>query len=106
MYVGHSLTISANGSISFLDDTGNWIEPEEGRIVVMQYTSLKDKNGKEIYEGDVIDAPVHCGKAEVVYDQPYNASFCVGNGLLGVIDYSDIEVVGNVYENPELLNRK
>lgn len=72
-------------------------------IIWLQWTGLTDKQGSHIYEGDIINAPGHCGIAEVVFDQPYNGAFCVKNMLVGVIDYLDIEVIGNVWQTPELL---
>lgn len=76
---------------------------------LLQYTCLKDKNEKEIYEGDIF---VHNNqKFEVIYDGTRFIgvdSDRSGNGYVCYVDshYKDgsssIEVIGNIYENPEL----
>jgi len=76
---------------------------------VGQYTGLKDKNDKEIYEGDIIkwvDWSGHKRKTEVRYDEEWKR-FCVwlnGAETIGVNKHlsDDIEVIGNKFDNPEL----
>lgn len=80
----------------------------ECRLVLMQYTGLKDKDGKEIYEGDMLKGKpyieANCTrKGEVVFD----------NGMFRVVMQNVFrrldelaewcEVIGNIYENPDLL---
>lgn len=74
-------------------------------IELMQFTGLKDKNGKEIYEGDIIqyDFLPEGGdqRAEVVYE---GRSFCLKNGGNSYMPHQDrMEIIGNIYKNPELL---
>jgi uncharacterized phage protein (TIGR01671 family) len=82
---------------------------------LMQSTGLKDKNGKEIYEGDIIKSKIsfegkgipHMG--EVVYDKEL-ASFATknlsGNTLICRQQLNTFEVIGNKYENPELIENE
>lgn len=101
---------------------------------IMQYTGLKDKNGKEIYEGDVVDVPSGTlTEVDFVTDINYDGKYYVVSGskqyivsnegfaffigtadnprYAGVLNYgrykmaNEIEVIGNIYENPELLNQ-
>lgn len=73
------------------------------RYIFSEYTGLKDKNGKEIYEGDILFESFREEYFKVVFE---NGSFrAEADGYsLDLEDYDDIcEVVGNIYENPELM---
>ena len=72
-------------------------------IELIEYTGLKDLSGKEIYEGDILFESFREEYFKVVFE---NGSFrAEADGYsLDLEDYDDIcEVVGNIYENPELM---
>jgi uncharacterized phage protein (TIGR01671 family) len=74
----------------------------------MQFTGLTDKSGKEIYEGDIVqyDFLPEGGdqRAEVIYE---GRSFSLKNGGNSYMPFSErMEIIGNIYENPELIGKK
>ena len=76
--------------------------------IIMQYTGLKDKDGREVYEGDVVrykDRYVDGFRdAEVAFDE---CGWRLDGDLMSDWRYgsSSFEVIGNIYENPELLEQ-
>ncbi len=91
--------------------------------IPMQYTGLKDKNGKEIYEGDILGAKFHPQWVERIPWKGDPDAICeVFWDLCGLrlkafgkkdsrypdmhdINYKETEVIGNIYENPELIKQ-
>ena len=83
-------------------------------IELMQYIGLKDKNDKEIYEGDIV--LVKPGGVSTWYktvvefkEGAFIASLIDGEDYIYIFnrgfDSNDFEILGNVYENPELLEK-
>jgi len=74
--------------------------------ILMQYTGLKDKNGKEIYEGDVLMRGEK-GEGDITGEVVYHHSgfFMEFEKGKRMSVYEDFEVIGNIYENPELVEK-
>lgn len=82
-------------------------------VVIQQFTGLFDKKGKEIYEGDIIQYFIPWNgetvKRVIEYDETFLCFMSYDNDKRGVFLYEvketkKITILGNIFENPELLN--
>lgn len=101
-----------------------WLVEEEevsvlpilGEFIIEQYTGLKDNNGKEIYEGDIVSFSIpHFDKSTLGYDGETELvgkivfdydRFCIEDKdgvFYDLCSAEEGEVIGNIHENPELL---
>lgn len=108
-----------DGEMSGIFIDGDFYDKKE--IALMQYTGIKDENGKEIYEGDIIEFSydmfvgnfdTFVAKGKIVFEEGAFYVEVFENErttedeayLLYSINLDTIEVIGNIYENKELLN--
>ena len=79
------------------------------KCIIQQFTGLKDKNGKEIYEGDIVegsgDTTFSKGRYEITFGS-YGIGFRrkLKNGNYSTSTILEYNIIGNIFENPELLN--
>lgn len=116
-----TLFFNGDGSIKAItlwteDLDGCIYVPKLKNVILMQYTGLLDKNGKEIYEGDILKVFTVVGFDEEAYENiegyknyevcwdSNRACFMLGDNETDFAEEDDFEVIGNIYENPELLN--
>jgi hypothetical protein len=89
-----------------------FVAAERQKCIIQQYTGIKDKNGKEIYEGDICNAGMVTGSIDFIIGGFSLASnplieFLPKDACVFSPDFDpswiDVEVIGNIFENPELL---
>ena len=99
-----------NGDIWIIDEdsvAGEWIVNND--IHLMQSTGLVDKNGKEIFEGDIVKMSKDVYSEPTYYEvvRHYGGAYRLESKQHGCelwLRHTDCEVIGNIYENKELLD--
>ena len=73
-------------------------------VELMQFTGLLDKNGKEVFEGDIIK--LYPNRVRVIeYSEPNGCYMERGTSLNQLHSSSEFEIIGNIYENPKLIKQ-
>lgn len=100
--------ILPNGMYAILSNAGYaYIAPKTR----CQYTGLKDRNGRKIFEGDIVKFVADDGKIGVIKWENYTAQYVIKSSdkFIFVFDNrygcngTDLEIIGNIYDTPELL---
>ena len=112
-YLGYKDKAAPQPKMLYDDKPGDCLvwKNQKQNLEVMQYTGMKDREGKEIYEGDIVNTRHTNGMqlSSVVEWSSigYRNCFYLKQVLIGLskgtIEDLDIEVIGNIYENPELV---
>ena len=119
-FISWSVTIGNIGDET--TERNSFRNEETDRFILMQYTGLKDKHGTEIYEGDILRyRPYHnleyrdrfdihavewgeTGDSDGYSHSRHQEWICGRDSLADVVD-GECEVIGNIYENPKLLEK-
>lgn len=80
--------------------------PEQRVFGIMQYTGCNDKNGKETYTGDIVKLTLSSGTELIALITSGNGAYFAGNYPLCSNVINHWEVLGNIYENRELLDKE
>lgn len=115
-YSDKAFSIDRLGICYVQDEDGYGEEVDEERYIIEQYTGLKDKNGKEIYEGDILGGIWESGfiswcekcKQLQYHSADIGCMACSGDVYWYELAEDDgkLEVIGNVHENANLLDEK
>jgi len=100
---------SQDNSIQIFDEEKDTPLPPDD-FEVMQFTGLTDRNGKEIYEGDIVrcfmNGEEHSLNVIKWADYGYTMTDFEDESGERVLWFCEVEVIGNIWKNPDLINKK
>jgi len=109
--VEYSMYADGSGGFGVVFDLDKWLDTE--MYEVMQFTNQKDRTGKDVYEGDILDSQTT--KYKVFWNKHHlqwyvtrigtNSYHYQEHPLVGASKFSMV-VIGNIHENPELLKKQ
>lgn len=107
----HCIMTEKDASENYIKDCNgyNMLYTPVNHNTVGQFTGLHDKNGEEIYEGDILalqetdNKVTHC-PVSMNCKGYWSIDFGINYGVcLGLVDKKRVEVIGNIHDNPELM---
>ncbi len=96
------VSIAGDGGLYSYDTNADCLVSEILPLKISPFTGLHDKNGKEIYEGDILDRE-GIGKFPVTINETHGYRFMIGLDQICKADAIYGTVIGNIYENPEMM---
>ena len=85
----------------FYDNESLFAQFKGGGLILMEYIGIPDKNKKDIYEGDIVRYKDHLKYRREVVVFPFSVFYDSEQPIVSEL----CEVIGNIHENPELLNK-
>ncbi len=92
--------MSLKGEIMSNDNMGGFVDSNQEEYVIQQFTGLKDKNDKDIFEGDIVKIPTSSLFRKDACEVRYIGNRFVPDDMTDSV----VEIIGNIFENPELLS--
>ena len=101
----HAFSIHQGGLYSDGDTEPIWKTEKEANVTIVQYCGISDKNKKEIFEGDILKVTWWRTRKGTKVISIIRDIRQVNDILPEGINIKDVEIIGNVFENPDLVEK-